>query len=80
MRASLAMADEIRDAGSSSEDVLEQAAQHTLAANPLVGVRGRDILDSARALLGHMITIDDGHLFLMTSADKSAEIISEFLR
>jgi hypothetical protein len=37
------MADEIRDAGSSSDEVLEQAAQHTLAANPLVGVRGRDI-------------------------------------
>lgn len=26
-----------------------------------------------------LITIDDGHLFLVTSADKSAEIISEFL-
>jgi polyhydroxyalkanoate synthase len=50
------MADEIRDAGSSSDEVLEQAAQHTLAANPLVGVRGRDILDSARALLGHMMS------------------------
>ena len=50
------MADEIRDAGSSSDEVLEQAAQHTLAANPLVGVRGRDILDSARVLLGHMIS------------------------
>jgi polyhydroxyalkanoate synthase len=32
----------------------EQAAQHTLAANPLVGVRGRDILDSARRLLAQM--------------------------
>jgi hypothetical protein len=74
------MADETRNVGSSSDEVLDQAAQHTLAANPLVGVRGSDILDSARALLGHMITIDDGHLFLVTSADKSAEIISEFLR
>ena len=27
-----------------------------------------------------LVTIDDGHLFLVTSADKSAEIISEFLR
>lgn len=26
-----------------------------------------------------LITIDDGHLFLVTSADRSAEIISEFL-
>lgn len=32
----------------------EQAAQHTVAANPLVGVRGADILASARALLGQM--------------------------
>ena len=30
-----------------------QAAQHTLAANPLVGVRGAD-LAAARALIGHM--------------------------
>jgi poly(3-hydroxyalkanoate) depolymerase len=27
-----------------------------------------------------LVTIDDGHLFLVTSADKSAEIISKFLR
>jgi hypothetical protein len=50
------MADETRNAGSSSDEVLDQAAQHTLAANPLVGVRGSDILDSARALLGHMMS------------------------
>src|SRR3984893_11725229 len=56
MRASPAMADEIGDAGASSDEVLEQAAQPTLAANPLVGVRGRDILDSARALLDHMMS------------------------
>jgi polyhydroxyalkanoate synthase subunit PhaC len=37
-------------------DIREQAAQHTLAANPLVGVRGRDILDSARVLLGRMVS------------------------
>jgi hypothetical protein len=59
---SSAMVDETRDAGSSSYEVLEQAAQHTLAANPL------------------LVTIDNGHLFLVTSADRSAEIISEFLR
>ena len=35
-------------------DIREQAAQHTLAANPLVGVRSQDILDSARLLLGQM--------------------------
>jgi polyhydroxyalkanoate synthase len=37
-------------------DIREQAAQHTLAANPLVGVRGEDILDSARLLLGQMLS------------------------
>src|SRR5215831_11215974 len=36
-------------------DMREQAAQHTLAANPLVGVRGEDILDSARLLLAQML-------------------------
>ena len=32
----------------------EQAAGHTLAANPLVGVRGADLLAAARVVLGHM--------------------------
>src|SRR5262245_58688780 len=36
-------------------DIREQVAQHTLAANPLVGVRGEDILDSARLLLAQML-------------------------
>jgi polyhydroxyalkanoate synthase len=36
-------------------DVREQAAQHTLAANPLVGIRSQDILESARLLLGQML-------------------------
>src|SRR5262245_11776486 len=36
--------------------IREQAAQHTLAANPLVGVRGQDILDSARLLLGQLLS------------------------
>src|SRR5262245_49115359 len=40
----------------SDHDIREQAAQHTLAANPLVGVRGRDILDSARVLLGQTVS------------------------
>ena len=44
----------------SGHDVRDQAAQHTLAANPLVGVRGRDILDSARTLLGHMASNPHG--------------------
>jgi polyhydroxyalkanoate synthase subunit PhaC len=48
------MAPEARDAASVADDIREQAAQHTLAATPLVGVRGRDILDSARVLLGRM--------------------------
>src|SRR4029453_3917922 len=39
-----------------NNDIREQAAQHTLAANPLVGVRGQDVLDSARLLLGQMMS------------------------
>ncbi len=39
-----------------NNDIREQAAQHTLAANPLVGVRGEDILDSARLLLGQVLS------------------------
>jgi polyhydroxyalkanoate synthase subunit PhaC len=35
-------------------DVLEQATQHTLAANPLVGVRARDLLGSVRMLMGQV--------------------------
>jgi polyhydroxyalkanoate synthase len=49
------MANENRDSATADGDIREQAAQHTLAANPLVGVRGRDILDSARALLGQVM-------------------------
>jgi polyhydroxyalkanoate synthase subunit PhaC len=37
-------------------DIREQAAQHILAANPLVGVRGQDILDSARLLVGQILS------------------------
>src|SRR5262249_27617417 len=47
------MNDHITTAASES-DIREQAAQFTLSANPLVGVRGRDILDSAGVLLGRM--------------------------
>ncbi len=56
MSASPATANEDRDARPWNAEVLEQAARHTLAANPLVGVRGRDIVDSAGALLGQMIS------------------------
>jgi polyhydroxyalkanoate synthase subunit PhaC len=37
-----------------ASDVPEQAMQHTLAANPLVGVRGRDLLGTMRMLLGRV--------------------------
>jgi polyhydroxyalkanoate synthase subunit PhaC len=37
------------------QDIREQAVEHTLAANPLVGVRGRDIADAARMLLGQIV-------------------------
>src|SRR6516225_5410412 len=40
----------------SDNDLREQAAQNTLAANPLVGVRLEDILDSARLLFGQMLS------------------------
>ena len=52
----LAMPDQSRQAEAADHDIQEQAAQHTLAANPLVGVRGQDILDSARVLLGRMVS------------------------
>jgi polyhydroxyalkanoate synthase subunit PhaC len=48
------MADDAPAAAES--DIREQAAQHTLAANPLIGVRGQDILDSARLLLAQVLT------------------------
>jgi len=50
------MAHENRAAGTADHDIPDQAAQHTLAANPLVGVRGWDIVDSARVLLGQMMS------------------------
>jgi polyhydroxyalkanoate synthase len=53
-RGGTAVADLNRDGATSDGDIREQAAQYTLAANPLVGVRGRDILDSAQVLLGRM--------------------------
>jgi polyhydroxyalkanoate synthase subunit PhaC len=50
------MASEIRAAATLADHIGEQAAEHTLAANPLVGVRGQDILDSAGTLLGRVVT------------------------
>ena len=50
------MANEIPAAGVLDNDLREQAAQNTLAANPLVGVRLEDILDSARMLVGQMLS------------------------
>ena len=41
--------------GTLDNDIREQAAEYTLAANPLVGVRGEDIVASARTLFGRMI-------------------------
>jgi hypothetical protein len=49
------MGSESREAENLNSDITEQAAQHTLAANPLVGVRGHDILASAGVLVGQMI-------------------------
>jgi poly(3-hydroxyalkanoate) depolymerase len=61
---------------------LRRLAQPTLVIagsdDPLVPVINARIL--ARLIPGaRLVTIDDGHLFLVTSADDSAKIISEFL-
>jgi polyhydroxyalkanoate synthase len=47
------MASNLADA--QEHDIREQAAAHTLTANPLVGVRGEDILNSARSLLAETL-------------------------
>jgi len=47
--------DAIREIETSDNGLGEQAIEHTLAANPLVGVRSQDILDSTRMLLGKML-------------------------
>jgi hypothetical protein len=38
------------DAMATDDDIQEQAVQHTVAANPLIGVRGDDISVSSVAL------------------------------
>jgi polyhydroxyalkanoate synthase subunit PhaC len=43
-------------AASVDNDLREQATQNTLAANPLVGVRLEDILDSTRLLVGQVLS------------------------
>jgi polyhydroxyalkanoate synthase len=48
------MANEVLVVG--DNDIREQALQHTVAANPLVGVRGQDILNSAHLLLGELLS------------------------
>ena len=50
------MANEVPAAVVLDNDLRDQAAQNTLAANPLVGVRLEDILDSARLLFGQMLS------------------------
>jgi polyhydroxyalkanoate synthase len=47
------MTDNLVDA--QAQDIREWAVAHTLAANPLVGVRGEDLVASARLLLGQML-------------------------
>jgi polyhydroxyalkanoate synthase subunit PhaC len=49
------MAIENRDLAASAGDIREQAAQYTLSANPLVGVRGHDILDSTLGLISQIV-------------------------
>src|SRR5262249_19466174 len=47
------MGDNLADA--QEHDIREQAAAHTLGANPLVGVRGEDLVASAARLLDEML-------------------------
>lgn len=47
------MADDLADA--QAQEIREQAAAHTMAANPLVGVRTEDLVASGRLLLGQML-------------------------
>jgi polyhydroxyalkanoate synthase subunit PhaC len=42
-------------ANDQEQDIHDQAAGHTLAANPLVGVRAEDLVASTRLLLGEML-------------------------
>jgi polyhydroxyalkanoate synthase subunit PhaC len=48
------MANEDRGAGSAERELRDEAAENTLAANPLVGVRFEDLVDAARMLIGKM--------------------------
>ena len=48
------MANEDRAAGAAERELRDEAAENTLAANPLVGVRFEDLVDAARMLLGKM--------------------------
>jgi poly[(R)-3-hydroxyalkanoate] polymerase subunit PhaC len=50
------MANESQGAGTPANDIGEQAVQHTVAANPLVGVRGDDIVGSTRTLVGQLVS------------------------
>jgi polyhydroxyalkanoate synthase len=48
------MTSEIGEMDLVTNDIRHQAAQHTLAANALVGVRGQDIIEAARILFAQM--------------------------
>src|SRR5262249_51647109 len=48
---STAMSDERRPQPEQAETVPDQAARHTLALNPLVGLRGRDLLDGVATVV-----------------------------
>ena len=48
------MTSETSETDLATSDIRRQAAQHTLAANPLVGVRGQDIIDATSMLLAQM--------------------------
>jgi polyhydroxyalkanoate synthase subunit PhaC len=50
------MANESQGARTPANDIGEQAVQHTVAANPLVGVRGDDIVGSAHTLVAQIIS------------------------
>ena len=47
---------ERRDAEHDPDSLSEEAARNTLALNPLIGLRGKDLMDSAAILLKAVLT------------------------
>ncbi len=59
---------------SESDPLSDQAANNTLALNPLVGVHGKDLMDSAAVMLKAMMTEP------MAAAEQSLSLVAEFTK